>query len=71
VTQQIIQTPGGFMGVNNIAVAEMVKLLNEVSRRPLSGSIHHQEFRNKIANAVKDHRWRGRLFRKPCGARRR
>ncbi|CAE6765229.1 hypothetical protein [Paraburkholderia nemoris] len=52
-TQQIIQTLGGFWGVSSFAHAEIVKLLNKVSRRPVSPSIQHQEFKNKIERAVK------------------
>ncbi|WP_020674699.1 hypothetical protein [Geopsychrobacter electrodiphilus] len=52
-TQQIIQTLGGFWGVANFANAEIVRWLNEISRRPVSRSAHHQEFRNRINNATK------------------
>jgi hypothetical protein len=61
-TQQIIQTLGGFWGVASFAHADIVKLLNEISRRPISRSAHHQEFRNRIQNATKNDIWRGRNF---------
>jgi len=60
--QQIIQTLGGFWGVASFAHPDIVKLLNEISRRPGSRSAHHQEFRNRIQNAIKDDIWRGRNF---------
>lgn len=61
-TQQIIQTLGGFLGVASFAHADIVKLLNEISRRPISRSAHHQEFRNRIHNATKHDRLRIRNF---------
>lgn len=61
-TQQIVQTLGGFWGVSSFAHPEIVKLLNEISRKPGSRSIQHQEFRNRIANATKDEIWRRRNF---------
>jgi hypothetical protein len=61
-TQQIIQTLGGFWGVASFAHADIVKLLNEISRRPMSRSAHHQEFRNKIQSATKGDIWRRRNF---------
>ena len=51
-TQQIIQTLGGFWGVASFAHPDIVKLLNEISRRPGSRSAHHQEFRNRIQNTT-------------------
>ena len=61
-TQQIIQTLGGFRGVASFAHPDIVKLLNEISRRPGSRSAHHQEFRNRIQNATKNDIWRGQSF---------
>lgn len=61
-TQQIIQTLGGFGGVASFANAEIVKLLNKISRRPISRSAHHQEFKNRIYNATKNDIWRRRNF---------
>ena len=61
-TQQIIQTLGGFWGVASFAHADIVKLLNEISRRPISRSAHHQEFRSRIKNATKNDTWRMRSF---------
>lgn len=60
--QQIIQTLGGFWGVASFAHPDIVKLLNEISRRPGSRSAHHQEFKNRIQNAIKNEIWRGRNF---------
>jgi hypothetical protein len=61
-TQQIIQTLGGFSGVASFAHADIVKLLNKISRKPISRSVHHQEFRSRITNAIKDEIWRHRNF---------
>lgn len=61
-TQQIIQTLGGFWGVASFAHADIVKLLNEISRKPISRSAHHQEFKNRIQNVTKNDIWRGRNF---------
>jgi hypothetical protein len=57
VTQQIIQAVGGFRGVRSFANADIVKFLNEISRRPISRSSHHKEFKNRIQNAVKEDIW--------------
>lgn len=57
-----IQTLGGFWGVASFAHADIVKLLNEISRRPISRSAHPQDFRNQIQNATKNNIWRGRNF---------
>jgi len=59
-TQQIIQTLGGFWGVASFAHPKIVKLLNDISRKPISRSAHHQEFKNKVQNATKDDIWRHR-----------
>jgi hypothetical protein len=61
-TQQIVQTLGGFQGVASFARAGIVQLLNEMSRRPISRSAHHKEFRNRINDATKDDAWRRRTF---------
>ncbi|CAN7176084.1 hypothetical protein LJR231_000312 [Phyllobacterium sp. LjRoot231] len=61
-TQQIVQTLGGFWGVKSIAHRAIVELLNEISRRPGSRSIQHQEFRNRIHNATKGDIWRQNNF---------
>jgi hypothetical protein len=61
-TQQIIQTLGGFRGVASFAHADIVKLLNKVSRTPISPSVQHQKFKNDIAKATKDDIWRHRNF---------
>lgn len=60
-TQQIIQTLGGFWGVRSIASLGVIELLNEMTRKPLSRSVHYAEFKNKIHHAVKDDDvWRGK-----------
>lgn len=51
-TQQIIQTLGGFWGVGKIATTGTVKLLNEMSRKPLTRSVHYSEFRQKIKDVT-------------------
>jgi len=61
-TQQIIQTLGGFAGVASFAHPEIVKLLNEISRRPISRSAHHHEFRNRIQDATRDDAWKRSSF---------
>ncbi len=62
VTQQIIQTVGGFHGVRSFAHADIVKFLNEISRRPISRSAHHKEFKNRIQGATKEDIWRTKNF---------
>src|SRR3989338_1866187 len=62
VTQQIIQTLGGFWGVGKIANAGTVKLLNEMSRKPLTRSVHYAEFRQKIKDALGKSIWRYKEF---------
>lgn len=63
-TQQIIRTLGGLRGVRNIAAAGLVRLFDEIARRPMRKSMHHQEFKNRVAKAAKEDRdiWRGREF---------
>lgn len=56
-TQQIIQTLGGFNGVRNLANREIVELLNEISRRPITKSMKHREFAQRAGNAVKGNVW--------------
>jgi hypothetical protein len=61
-TEQIILTLGGFWGVQKIASAGVVKLLNEMSRTPLTRSMRYQEFKDKIKHAVGKDIWRRREF---------
>jgi hypothetical protein len=61
-TQQIIQTLGGFSGVGSLAHSGIVKLLNEISRRPISRSVHRQEFRNRIHDATNNDAWKKEEF---------
>ena len=61
-TQQIIQTLGGFWGVRSIANEGIVRLLDEMSRKPVTHSAHYAEFKNKVGNAVNKDIWRKRSF---------
>lgn len=56
-TQQIIQTLGGFKGVRGLANAQVINLLNEMSRKPIIKAMQHQEFINKVNAAVKGDMW--------------
>jgi hypothetical protein len=62
-TQQIIQTLDGFRGVESFAHPDIVKLLDEISRRPISRSVQYQEFENRINDATKGDIWRTHNFR--------
>jgi len=53
---------GGFHGVRSLAHADIIELLNEMSRRPISRSAHDKEFRNRIHNATKGDIWREKNF---------
>jgi hypothetical protein len=57
-TQQIIQTLGGFSSVRSIANAGVVKLLNEISRKPGAKSMQRDEFIQKVNRAVQGNIWR-------------
>lgn len=61
-TQQIIQTLGGFWGVRSIASLGVIELLNEMTRKPISRSVHYAEFKNKVHNAIKDDPWQGNAY---------
>ena len=61
-TQQIIQTIGGFWGVRSIAHEGVIRLLDKMSRKPVTRSAHHAEFKNRIHNAVNKDIWRTRDF---------
>lgn len=56
-TQQIIQTMKGFNGVQSFASEKIVKLLNEISRRPVTKSMEQHEFVNRVTAAVKGNLW--------------
>ncbi len=60
-TQQIINTVGSF-GLRSLANAQVIELLNSLSRRPLSPSAHYLELKNKIRDATKNDIWGGRTF---------
>jgi len=62
-TQQIIQTLGGFWGVGKIANTGTVKLLNEMSRKLLTRSVHYAEFCQKIKDAAGKSIWRYKEFK--------
>jgi hypothetical protein len=57
-TQQIIQALGGFGGVRSISSAGVVKLLNEMSRKPTTKCMQQQEFINRVNAAVRGDVWR-------------
>jgi hypothetical protein len=61
-TQQIIQTLGGFWGVRALAQKDIIELLEEMSRRPITRSAHQREFQNKVRSAVGGDIWRNRVF---------
>lgn len=56
VTQQLIQTLGGFGGVSSIASKGIVKLLDEMARRSATKSFHFMRFKERV-NAVQDSDW--------------
>lgn len=62
VTDQIVQTLGGFNRVGDIANKGVLETLDEMSRRPITPSAHHLKFRNQIDQAVKGSLWRERSF---------
>ena len=62
VTEQIVQTLGGFGRVGDLAKKGIVKTLDEMSRRPITHSFHNLKFRNQIEMAVKGDIRRGRSF---------
>ncbi|HEY8162851.1 MAG TPA: hypothetical protein VIF34_11370 [Methylocystis sp.] len=51
-TRQIIKTLGGFREVSCIAHADVVELLNKMSRKPALKGMHHQEVRNRVGRAL-------------------
>jgi hypothetical protein len=61
-TQQIIQTLGGFWGVRCLSNPDVIRLLDEISRRPVTRSIQYQDFRNRIQTATKGDIWSSRTF---------
>lgn len=61
-TQQIIQTLNGFGGVGKLAKPGIVKILDEMSRKTLTRSMHYAEFKNKIKNALGKQDWDYREF---------
>ena len=61
-TQQIINSLGGFSGVSSFAHSDIVKLLNKISRTPISPSVQHQRFKSEIENATKSNIWQKGSF---------
>ena len=53
-TQQIIQTLEGFWSVGLLANKDIIKFLNEMSRRPGTKSAHIHKFKNEINKAVSE-----------------
>lgn len=56
-TQQIIQTLGGLRGVSAVANSEVIHLLNGITRKPLTKSMEHHQFRNRIRDAMAGSIW--------------
>jgi hypothetical protein len=56
-TQQIVQTLGGLKGVSAVANADIVQLLNSISRKPRAKSMEHNQFRNRVRGAVASSIW--------------
>ena len=61
-TQQIIETLGGSFGVSYIAHKGIIKLLNKMSRSPVTKTAHYKEFENKVGNAIGNKRWKKSVF---------
>lgn len=61
-TQQIIQTLSGFWAVSALANKGIIELLDEMSRKPVTKSMHFREFKNKVHDAVSGDIWRERTF---------
>jgi hypothetical protein len=61
-TEQIISTLDGFWGVGKLANSGTVKLLNDMSRKPLTRSVHFAEFQQKIKEAVGKSIWKYKEF---------
>jgi len=61
-TQQIIQTLGGFWGVQCLSHKSIIELLNGMANSPITRSAHQKEFENKINNAIKGDIWRHKVF---------
>ena len=62
VTDQVVQSLGGFNRVGDIANQDVLRTLDDMSRRPITHSAHHLKFRNQIERAVKGNIWRERTF---------
>jgi len=56
-TRQIIETLGSLRGVSAVADAGVVQLLNGMARRPISRSMEHHQFRNRVRDAMADRLW--------------
>lgn len=56
-TRQIVETLGGLRGVSALADAAVVRLLDGMARRPISRSMEHNQFRNRIRDAMADRLW--------------
>ena len=61
-TQQIIQTLGGPGGISCLAHKEVIELLNQIAKRPVTKTADYQKFRNKIVCAVDDEELGDRIF---------
>lgn len=56
-TRQIIETLGSLQSVSAVANAEVIKLLDVISRKPIAKSMEHNQFRNRIGQATKGNIW--------------
>ena len=61
-TQQIIQTLGGFRGVDCLAHKGVIELLHKISKRPVTKTAKYQKFRDEINSAVDDETLGERIF---------
>lgn len=61
-TQQIIETLKGCKSVGCLANKGIIKLLNEMSNRPVTKTAHYKEFQNKVGNAIDNKKWENALF---------
>jgi hypothetical protein len=56
-TRQIIETLGNLRCVSAVANAEVVKLLDGISRKSVVKCMEHSQFRNRVSLANKDNIW--------------
>ncbi len=61
-TQQIIQKLDGFWGVGKIANSGIIRLLDEMARKPITRSMQYKEFSQKIKDALGKNTWKYKEF---------